>query len=735
MLKKCHGNCLFMKIVLLIMLFASIKLYAEENVYLNFDEIRNSENVKFYTQFEMHGQTEGVFGKSWRSDGFSSYIEISRKTSENGIYIDFWVALESYPSDYEVVPSELNPSSFINQRSDKKGFDIFIDTYGRWGLWVGLDNSTVTLSSKENFPLYQWVRVTTIINKDEAILKLNGDVIASSSFENGNEFQPSDSTVLVAKPQIERQIIDVFDINRINAAYDELVIADIKDQSFHKTIVDISQLDASVSLNVPSSRFKNDHLRPKHHGMPPANWTNEPHGMVKKNDTYHLFYQRTPNGPYKTQMHWGHMISKDLVNWKNIKDALRPELQDEKFGWDQKGIWSGDVIVEGDMGIAFYTSVNHYDRLTAFNPGISMATSTDPLLENWTKHGPIINTKHVSDFRDPYIFKKGSTLHMLIGAAYKKNGGLDYWVWDKEKTNSKWKHKKRFSSLSYQRMDIGSIIWEMPVFEPLEDNIHVLVVNPIGGAVDKYGDLATRAIYWTGEWNNGLFVPHYTDGKLLDLLPGHLSPTVERGPDGDWRAIGIVDERRTPEAQRDAGWAHTFSFPRRWYLMPDKRTLGQAPAPELELLRDELVVNLKDHNASEKLKKLLHTNSPYEIQVKTETLNSKLTLRILASEDAKEYAELHFDPISNTIMLDKTQSNLSGNDEGPLVLEGSYDSLAFGKMNNVRLYVDGSIVEVFINNAAAFSVRIYPSEPTSNGVYIKTDSEEVLSEIKIWTQK
>jgi beta-fructofuranosidase len=85
--------------------------------------------------------------------------------------------------------------------------------------------------------------------------------------------------------------------------------------------------DAESSLRVPEERFATDTLRPRVHPIPPANWTNEPHGLERKGGVWHLFYQRTPNGPFKTQMHWGHMTSTDLVSWEHSRDALWPELQ------------------------------------------------------------------------------------------------------------------------------------------------------------------------------------------------------------------------------------------------------------------------------------------------------------------------------------------------------------------------------------------------------------------------
>src|SRR5690606_12812035 len=103
---------------------------------------------------------------------------------------------------------------------------------------------------------------------------------------------------------------------------------------------------------------------------------------------------------------------------------------------------------------------------------------------------------------------------------------------DSKKTQGRWEHQKRFSAIGYRFMDPGSIIWEMPVFEPLTDDVYVLVVNPIGGKMSKYGQPATRGVYWTGTWKEGLFSPFTKEPKPLDILPGHLSPTVARAKDG-----------------------------------------------------------------------------------------------------------------------------------------------------------------------------------------------------------
>jgi sucrose-6-phosphate hydrolase SacC (GH32 family) len=436
---------------------------------------------------------------------------------------------------------------------------------------------------------------------------------------------------------------------------------------------------------------------------------------------WHMFYQRTPNGPFKTQMHWGHMVSPDLIRWRNVKDALRPELQTDTFGYDQKGIWSGDVITDGGKAFAFYTSVNHSDRIAASNPGVAMAVSEDATLENWEKKGLIINSRFVNDFRDPYLFRSGGTWHMIIGAALASGGGLDYWVLEQTATGGRWDHRENFASARYSEMDIGSVIWEMPVFEQLDGRTWILSVAPIGGQVSKYGQKATRSVYWTGTWNGTQFTPFNAAPKPLDILPGHIAPTVERASDGRIRAIGIVDERRTPQAQEDAGWAQTFGFPKVWSLMDDGRTLRQQPAPELAALRGAPEVLRAEQPIDDSRMSIANAHHAVELEVELVPVVSGAVvgIELLALDGAVEATRFEIDTDTGRVTLDKSKSTLEPSEnEGPQVVNGTYDAAAFGAVENIRVFVDGSVVEVFINDAATFSFRSYPTASAATNMAI-----------------
>ena len=693
--------------------------------------------VTIDTQFPMPDVVPGVTGSAWRTDGFSSTLTAPLSLDpKSGFTLSIWVVLESFPSDLEVPVTGLSPSSIAQQAAGELGFDLHIDTYGRWGFRVATSAGLLSVAAPGNFPLRRWTHLVASVDTATGLVSVyqDGKSVGSAQGAPGMSLLLAQAPLRLATPAKLVKILD-FTVNRLNAAFD--LVAVYPQALSEAQLASLPGLtgvpDAEAALVVPASRFAADPLRPHVHPMPPANWTNEPHGLVRVGEDWHMFYQRTPNGPFKTQMTWGHMTSRDLVSWTHLPDALRPELQTETFGNDMKGIWSGDVIIDGGKAFAFYTSVNHGARLAASNPGISMAVSEDAQLRNWRKLGPILNTSEVKDFRDPYLWKEGDSWHMLIGAALETGGGLEYLVLKAGENGARWQPQRRFSALSYRVMDPGSVIWEMPVFERLSDKVWVLVVNPIGGKVSKYGDPATRAVYWTGGWADGLFKPFFTEPKNLDLLPGHLAPTVARAADGQLRAIGIIDERRSPAAQQRAGWANTFSLPRAWRLLADQKTLGQAPAPELTALRGEQALARTDVQLGTEPLKLANTFNAYELLVELDgqAAPGPIVIDVLASADGREFTRLSFDPVKNRVTLDKTKSTLTAEGEGPQLLQSDYDSAVFGTMRSLRVFVDGSAIDVFVNDAAAYAVRSYPSLVGSTQARLST-SRPTPARVQVW---
>ena len=690
------------------------------------------ERPSFTTQFPQPDFVPGLAGQAWRSDGFSSSVSAPlRLSAEKGFTVQAWVALESYPAGYEKPVAEQIPGSLIQQAGKNAGFDIFMDAYGRWGLRISTASGTLRITAREPFPLYKWANVAATFDPatGTANLFLDGVLIGEKSGKRSN-WKPATSDFRIAASWREAPL-GVFNINGMNAAYDDVRVFDhaLPAAEIAATTKNITPPDAQQSLIVPATRFAADLQRPVYHGMPPANWTNEPHGLIRRGNTWHIFYQRTPNGPYKTMMTWGHLRSDDLVHWTSLPIALRPELQKDDFGFDMKGIWSGDVVTgPGGFAYAFYTSVNH--SATFYNPGISLAISDDPGLLSWKKVGPLIDRTGVGDFRDPYVwFEKGET-RMIVGAALAGSGGLAYYRCDNLASRSCWKRQPDLAP--FAKMDFGSEIWEMPVFTAIGDGKYILEVNPIGGKVSKYGNPSTRAVYWIGTWDGATFTPDSLQAKKLDLLPGHLSPTVARDASGQLVGIGIVDERRTPEAQLRAGWAHTFSLPRVWRLLPDGKTLGQSPLPALTKLRlpggaaqrrIEGVGRVPVGDLGQSVEILARFDAP--------PAQGTYGLDIASSSDGAETTRLYYDVDRKEMVLDKQHSTLGKDGEGPQLLRGAYDDAAFGRPRDFHVFIDHSVVEVFVNDAAAFSFRIYPTRADSTRFGIAS-SDRVSVDVQAW---
>lgn len=65
-----------------------------------------------------------------------------------------------------------------------------------------------------------------------------------------------------------------------------------------------------------------DGERPLFHVTPTVGWLNDPNGFSYYEGKYHLFYQYNPYSTHWASMHWGHLVSDDMVR----REALPAEI-------------------------------------------------------------------------------------------------------------------------------------------------------------------------------------------------------------------------------------------------------------------------------------------------------------------------------------------------------------------------------------------------------------------------
>ena len=95
-----------------------------------------------------------------------------------------------------------------------------------------------------------------------------------------------------------------------------------------------------------------DRTRATYHFQPEKNWMNDPNGPAVLGGKLHMFYQYNPFGASWGNMTWGHAVAENLVRWKRLEPALRPDAP-----YDKDGVFSGCCVVREGIPHLLYTGV------------------------------------------------------------------------------------------------------------------------------------------------------------------------------------------------------------------------------------------------------------------------------------------------------------------------------------------------------------------------------------------
>lgn len=159
-------------------------------------------------------------------------------------------------------------------------------------------------------------------------------------------------------------------------------------------------------LDTNQQEYK-EKYRPQFHFSPKRGWTNDPNGLVYYKGEYHLFFQHNPYGTGWGNMTWGHAVSKDLVHWKELGEALHPD----PFG----PMFSGGAVVDekntsglGKPGnpaqVLFFTGAKAWAQCLAW--------STDG--HTFEKLDKAVVPRINKDNRDPKIIWHEPTQHWVM---------------------------------------------------------------------------------------------------------------------------------------------------------------------------------------------------------------------------------------------------------------------------------------------------------------------------------
>lgn len=333
----------------------------------------------------------------------------------------------------------------------------------------------------------------------------------------------------------------------------------------HEDSAALANIDNSDAIKDAADLYS-EPLRGQFHFSPKRGWNNDPNGCVFYNGEYHLFFQHNPYGWGWGNMHWGHAVSKDLVEWQELGDKLLPD--------DMGPMFSGSAVVDwkntsgfGKDGtpplVLFYTA--------AGNPTTQcLAYSTDG--RRFTKYSgnPIVN-QITGGNRDPKVFWHEASQHWVMTL---------YVEWNKKHTvhflTSPNLRDWDLASVSNGDAPGGGYLFECPDFFELA----------VDGDANrkKWVLLGANSVNAIGSFDGSRFLPDAT------RLPGHrgkgfyAAQSFSDVPDGRRIFIGWW---QTETKGMSFNQSMTIPLELRLTQTDDGPRLAFAPVRELEKLRQK----------------------------------------------------------------------------------------------------------------------------------------------------
>ena len=515
------------------------------------------------------------------------------------------------------------------------------------------------------------------------------------------------------------------------------------ESGFKKTI-DIREAIASSRLF--REKLLSDAYRPRYHFAIPEDMgqPGDPNGAFYANGRYHLMYlYNCTDDKYR----FGHISSADLLHWRSHPDALTAD------DLDGGGIFSGGAFADDDgtVYLAYWGLPHGYDAGERDgSSGVRIAYSNDIAnhYEKWEKFSEyalkstrfgIIEVAgedgdmHLAGCADPSnIWKAGGLYYLQTGnyivlnsfrddsAAPQRYRG-DWADLFSSRDLRKWDYEKRF----YAR-DAGNGWTDesedcmCPSFLPLPDAKE-------GGLSGKYLQLFIShnkgCQYYIGSYDkaNSVFVPE-RHGRMSWNDNTVFAPEALIDKDGRQIMWAWLRDNLPDELQR--GWSGVFCLPRSLWLNKDGG-LGIAPVSEMEGLR---------YNHKKTLDVCYGTSCEVKIVFDVSPA-SKAGLKVRCAPDESEYTLIYYDCAGKRIVFDAAKSGRLDRLHfypAPAAVEAAPFELKDNEYLTLDIFIDSSVIEVFINERQAIARRVYSERGDSKGIKLFSEGRVEVKSLDVW---
>ncbi|VBB09827.1 sucrose-6-phosphate hydrolase [Lucifera butyrica] len=452
-----------------------------------------------------------------------------------------------------------------------------------------------------------------------------------------------------------------------------------------------------------------DPWKPVCHIHPECGLLNDPNGLAYFNGEYHVFYQWYPFGVIHGMKHWAHVKSGDLVHWKRMPVAIIPTED-----YESHGAYSGSALEKDGELLLFYTgNIRYADEARSANLcmarmdknyGITKAVA-NPLIEGV----PAGYTGHV---RDPKIWQDEDGKYCIFLGAQRKNRTGTLLVYESQDA-LQWKLR---GELKTPMINFG-YMWECPDYFRL-DGRDILLFCPQGlaPAGHDYQNLY-NVIYAVGKLDLANLTFETECVRELDKGFDFYAPQTFQDPAGRRLLLGWAGMSETEYPSDKNQWAHCLTLPRQLRLQDG--VLRQMPARECQVLRTDcfsLRGCLTGNSVS-----IANDGNLYELDIDFTDIQSRdIMIELFKSEE--ERLLLRFDQVNGVVSLDRR--SFLNNFTAPV---GPVRTALFMPAERlaVKIVVDQSIAEVFINDGTVvFTARVFP-QVRSTGIEIRADGNLV----------
>ena len=452
----------------------------------------------------------------------------------------------------------------------------------------------------------------------------------------------------------------------------------------------------------------NKEYRLGYHIMAPANWINDPNGLIYCKGKYHFFYQFNPYSGFWSQMHWGHAVSDDLLHWEHLPVALAPsEIYDDH---PQGGCFSGSAIEkDGDLYLVYTGTANNGN---GFEQTQNVAVSVDGVHFSKCEGNPVIEPPEGVPhdfFRDPKVWEHEGLYYLVCGA--QRDGRAQALLY-RSKDLLHWE----FFNVLFESRGEWGFMWECPDFFPL-DGKQVLMLGPMEMLPKGEFHNGHNVIAFIGSYDQATHTFTKENVQLMDGGIDFYATQTTLAPDGRRIMTAWLQTwSDTEDKPKGCKWFGQTICPRELHIKDGR--IVQTPVRELDAVHG---------------KRIFHENVTVQNETSLEGIKGRvadLTVTVQPGEyrsfilklaaDADHHTSLTYDPYTSELTLDRSYAG----SRADIVHRRSCKVRSQNGALKLRILLDKNSIEVFANDGEqTMTAWIYTPQSAQDITFAATGSD------------